>query len=344
MSEHSIAKLIAHSRENPVRWIIEGLWQEGGIGIVHSLEDEFKSVLAYQMGESVAAGNPFLRPWNVPQSRRTGFFETEMDDLEMGRRLGVMYPQGDFPDQLVVSDEALLKEFRKRPPGEKFMCVDTWVRSQRLEILVWDTINSMLAAMGDPNSERAVSAFYDKASLLPLKGLLIVRHDAKPSKDTSQRGSNQLVRGSNRLVEEASFVIHLRRETKASHRVRLEVGKLRNAPKPEPRDLWFDAGEFRLTPLDPVAAILESGPLTRPELSEQAQARFDLKQRAVDAHREKLGGLLIEGMDGHKRVLTLDCNASPDPDSPAAAWWGLLQRSGSPPGELQPCISIEGVP
>ena len=343
--EHSIAALIARARENPVRWIIEGLWQEGGIAIVHSLEEEFKSILAYQMGESVAAGTPLLRWWDVPQPRRTGFFETEMDDLETGRRLGIMYPNGDFPETLVVSDQELLREFRKRPRMiEKFECLDGWIRSQQLEILVWDTINSTLAAGGDPNSERTGSAFFDMVAGLPLKGLLVVRHDIKPSKDTSHRGSNQLVRGSNRLVEEASLVIHLRRQNKASHNVRLEVGKLRNAPKPEPMELWFDAGTFRLSAIPPVPALLESGPLARQELLDQAEARFQLKKRAVDQHRTQLSGYLLETMDGHQRVVALDYAAIPDPDSAVSRWWPLLKRPGTHPGEMQPCISIGGTP
>jgi hypothetical protein len=58
MAEHSIAKLIRKSKQNPVRWIIEGLWQEGGIVVVHSLEEEFKSVASYQIAEAVASGKP----------------------------------------------------------------------------------------------------------------------------------------------------------------------------------------------------------------------------------------------------------------------------------------------
>jgi hypothetical protein len=345
VSEHSIAKLISIARENPVHWIIEGLWQEGGIAIIHSLEEEFKSVLAYQVAESVAAGTSLLRLWGVPKSRRTGFFETEMDDLEMGRRLGIIYPDAGFPEQLVVSNEELQKELRKRTKiNERFECLDRWIRSQQLEILVWDTINSVLAAGGDPNSERTGSAFFDIVAQLPLKGLLVVRHDVKPSRDSQLRGTNQLVRGSNRLVEEASLVVHLKRETKASHKVRLEVGKLRNAPKPEPIELWFDAGTFRLSAIPPVPVLLESGALTRQELNSRAESRFQLKERTVDKHRAQLSDHLLETMEGHQRVVALDYSANPDPDSSVARWWPLLKRPQTPPGEMQPCISNEGIP
>ncbi len=90
MSEHSVAALIRKAKETRLRWVIRGLWQEGGIALVHSLEEEFKSVFAYQIAETVAAGDRLLRMWDAPRKRRVGIFETEMDDLETGRRLSMM--------------------------------------------------------------------------------------------------------------------------------------------------------------------------------------------------------------------------------------------------------------
>src|SRR5437016_917779 len=100
VAEHSIRTLIRKSKETPVRWLIEGLWQEGGIAVVHSLEEAFKSVFTYQVAEAVASGEPLLRLWKAPSIRRVGILETEMDDLETGRRLGAMYPNNEFPETL----------------------------------------------------------------------------------------------------------------------------------------------------------------------------------------------------------------------------------------------------
>ncbi len=342
--EHSILKLIRRAEETTIPWIIDGLWQEGGIAIVHSLEEEFKSIFSYQMAEAVAYGSSLLRNWAVPKARRMGILETEMDDLEVGKRLSRMYPRKDFPDKLIVSDGELIQEIRRRTSLEtKMECVNQWIRINRIEILLWDTINSILAAT-DPNSETGVSRFFDRLALLPLKGTLLVRHDVKPSKDSAYRSSNQLVRGSNRLVEDASLVIHLQRQDKAQHKVRWEVGKLRNAPKPEPLELWFDVGTFRLTPLHPVAALLESGPRTRGELIEEANARFGLKQRAVDAAISEIRPLLFEENEGHKRVFKLNLTTLVDPSFPTPPWWSHLHHVKVLPGETQGCISILDTP
>jgi hypothetical protein len=338
-SEHSIAKLIRLARETSIPWIIDGLWQQGGIVIVHSLEEGFKSIFSYQMAEAIAAGSPLLRSWQVPRPRQVGIFETEMDDLEVGKRLGKMFPQ-DWPESLIVSDQTLITEFRKKLTREsKMQCLDRWMKLNEIEILVWDTVNSMLAT-GEPNSEKSVSQFFDGLALLPQKGTLLVRHDLKPSKDTEHRHTNQLVRGSNRLVEDASTVIHLSRTDKALNRVRLMVGKLRNGAKPDPMELWFDAATFRLTPLPPVAAMLEDGPRTRQDLIKCIGERFALKERAIDTSLREFQPLLIESQRGHNRVFALNDKAIPSSDSPATRWWPLLRVPETHGGEMQGCISI----
>lgn len=323
--ESTIAKLIRYAKENKTPWIIENLWQEGGIAVLHSLEGEFKSILSYQIAEAVAGQTKLLRMWDVPHARRVGIFETEMDDLEVGKRLEVMYPKLDWPHGLEISDRTLIEEFRRRPTFEqKLYCIGNWAMVKELEILVWDTVNTMLTACGNPNDERVVSKFLDGIGQLPTKGVLIVRHDVKPSRDALVRGSNQLVRGSNRLVEDASLVVHLKRKDKAENKVIMEVGKLRNAPTPGPFELWFDAGTFRLTPLPPIAALLEEGPLSRQQLLAEAARRFNLRGRAADEHKNT-SGFVNETMEGHKRVVSLNCDLEPDPKSDEAKWWNLLR-------------------
>jgi len=341
--EHPVARLIRYSKETRVPWIVEGLWQEGGIAIVHSLEEEFKSIFSYQLSDVIAAGTPLLRRWNVPRPRRVGILETEMDDLETGNRLRKMYPREDYPDNLIVSEKSLIDEFRRKQTlGEKFECIERWMKIYEIEILIWDTINSILA-VGEPNSEVAVSRFFDKLALLPQKGALLIRHDSKPSKENESRGSNQRVRGSNRLVEDASLVIHLKRQDKAQNKVCFTVGKLRTGRKPDPLELWFDAEDFRLTPLPPVAAMLETGAKTRGQLIQLGEERFGLKQRAVDNLISEVRCLTFDSLSGHKSVLRFNPRAVPDAESSAAQWWPLLKLDGTHGGEMQPCIPILGV-
>jgi hypothetical protein len=150
--------------------------------------------------------------WQVPRPR------TEMTDLDVGNRLGVMYPTSNLPRNLAVSEENLIKQFRQCPTLKgKMDFIESWMRWGRMDLLTWDTINPILASIGDPNSEITTSKFLDAVAQLPHKGIVVVRHDGKLSRDSVLRASNQRVRGSNRLVEDASLVIHLQRVNKASH-------------------------------------------------------------------------------------------------------------------------------
>src|SRR5262249_546634 len=88
-------------------------------------------------------------------------------------------------------------------------------------------------------------------------------------------------------------------------------------------------------PRYPLAAAVCRRPLTREELITQAFSRFGLKERAVDKQADDLHSTcLLESRDGHKRVWTLDRKAVPDADSP----------TGTPSGEMQPCISTLSTP
>ncbi|MGB6451972.1 MAG: AAA family ATPase, partial [Steroidobacteraceae bacterium] len=52
------------------RWLVEGLWSEGAVGIVGGEPKCCKSFLALDLAVAVASGRPALRRFTVPQSGR----------------------------------------------------------------------------------------------------------------------------------------------------------------------------------------------------------------------------------------------------------------------------------
>ena len=341
---HEIPRLIHKFQTTQVPWIVSNLWREGGIALVHSLEGQFKSIFVYQLGESIAKGEPFLRIWDVPKPRSVGIYQSEMSDLDTGERLAKMYPHGDFPVNLRLTDEEFKKEMASRTLAEqKFEHLGRWARDLKIDVLIIDTINSLLASCGNPNHESSASRFFDLLAQLPIKASLLVRHDGKPSGDNDMRQDNQRVRGSNRQVEDASLVIGLQRTGKAEHKVTVKVGKVRNATRPGDADVWFDAESCRLTPMPPVIALLEPGPLSREELIQRGSARFKLKARALDKEIADLRPYLIEGKEGHKRLWSINFNAQiplNEDDEPTLTWFQLLRQGPQMDGvDMQPCIS-----
>jgi hypothetical protein len=331
-AENDIQRLIRKFETEPLPWIVEGLWKQTGILIVHGQEATFKSVLVFQLAEAIARGGKFLGIWKVSSARRVGIFESEMSDQDSGERLKRMFPDTrSIPTNLHITDDEFRREINSQPTIElKFQKLDRWVRDKGIEIVAFDTINGLLAVCGNPNDERAISRFYGCLSLLPVKGSLLVRHDCKPSRDTEIRGENQTVRGSNRIVEDATTVIRLQRTYKPHNQVRMRVGKLRESALPEGLDLWLDAGTFRLTLLPPVFALLGGRQLTREQLLEEAQSRFNMKRASVDAQIAEYRAYLQESNDGRKRLWELNLGALPSIDlseensSLKLAWWRRL--------------------
>jgi hypothetical protein len=322
--DHSISQLIRGAEHSNNDWHIEGLWEPNTFSLVHSLEGEFKSIFAYQVAEALATGQPLLRKWNVLTPKRVGVFQTEMPDNVVGKRLKIMYPDGRIPSNLIVSNEALkIAIQRKYSSPDKFQVIHNWLVREEIEVLLWDTITSVLSACGNPNTEEATAQFYSRLEALPLNGALVVRHDGKPSRDSEGRHSNQKVRGSNLHAEIASVIIQLHRPDRRSNKAQLDIGKLRHDTVPEPFDCWFDAGTMRLTPLPPPVALLEGGAMTREALNCELLERFKLKERSADDLIRQLENerFLLGETRGHKRIWSLNPEAVATPDTPEAAVW-----------------------
>ncbi len=328
--DHSIARLIRSAEQDRHIWLVEDLWQPNTIMVVHSLEGGFKSVFAYQIGEALATRESLLRKWAVPTAMRVGILQTEMPDIMVGQRLKQTYPSGVIPANLIVSNDALVDEMRRKfDPSDKFQILHNWITSERIDVVIWDTINNMLSACGNPNSEEATAKFYDYLEALPHKGALVVRHDGKPSKDSELRASNQKVRGSNAHAEIASVVIHLGRPDKRSNRVVMEIGKLRHGSAPDPMDCWFDIETMRLTLIPPVITVLERGTMSREALYPELLRRFSLKTRNADAAVNELQtqGFLLPSTRGHERLWSLNAAAEPEAETRDAEWWRLVKKT-----------------
>jgi hypothetical protein len=336
---HSIARLIREAETHKEAWYIEGLWQPNTVMVVHSLEGCFKSILAFQIGEALATGEPLMRKWKVPSALRVGVLQTEMPDNMVGERLRPMYPQGRIPQKLVVSDDALNMTIRGAfCPDEKFQVIHNWMTAEKIDVLVWDTINNMLSSCGNPNSEEAAAFFYNRVALLPHRGAMVVRHDGKPSKDSAMREGNQRIRGSNLHAEVASVVMQMHRKDKRTNAATLEIGKLRHDVLPEPLECWFDATKMRLTFLPPPIASLEDRPKTREELNDELLLRFKVSTRVADEMTRGLSakGFLNASQEGHQRVWTLNRAATAQPDTPEAEWLSLVIPGLEEVAEPQP--------
>jgi hypothetical protein len=285
-----------------------------------------------QLAVSVAAGEPFLRAFDVPQSRKVGIVQTELHPNQLGERLATMFPPGTTPpSKMLFADETWMRQFRlAKNVDSKLTLIRNWVDGQSIDVLVIDPAGDVFRQGSNPSDETEVAAFFDRLRTFHLKGTVLVRHDHKPKAEDHLSGNtNDRIRGSSEWKEDPETILFLKREDRRLSKIVLEVGKMRYGQKPDPIELWFDGKTFRLVPLPPVIACLEnSGPLTRADLARDVNSRFGLSVRKIDDQVGSVKAFLREHQQGHEKVFEIDWDrvvASGEDEQPTP-WLRYLHR------------------
>lgn len=318
----SASEIVRYAEQNPPKPVIHGLLYENNICLIHGVEECFKSVLVLQIAESIATGRPLLRRWKIRTPQKVGIIETEMNSHLIGARLGKMFPDQNVPKNIHFMTEESLREWRRLPLDKKFKSIETWVKQEEIKVLLVDTANDFFRGADDPSRETAVGSVFDEFRNLNLSATFPVRHDRKHRENDTEVHSNEKIRGSAEWKEDPELILYLNRKDRRTHEVYFEVGKFRYGCKPEPMTLWFDVGTFRLTPLPPVIAILESGPKTRQQLIGECKHRFGIGHTVTDEHIASQKGLLREQQRGHEKVYQIDRDKAQD-----APWGEFLEGS-----------------
>ena len=304
----TVEDLIKAAQEHPPEPVIDGLLCVGDVCVVHGEEESFNSALILQIAESIASGKPLLRRWKVPKPRKVGIVETELHPAQLGARFEVMFGTQPPRDLLIYGN---MDGFRCAPTLRKRVSlIGQWAHHEELEVLLLDTANDFFRGeSAKPNDETVVAAFFEQLRVIP-RTWGLVRHDHKPRPEDAVGGNaNNRIRGFGEWKEDPEVILYLRRPDRRLNKAVLEVGKLRYGPKPEPLELCFDAGTLRLTPLSPVIALMEEGPMSRPRLLSQAKERFGLGQRELDDQVAEFRPFLKETRHGHTKVFEIDWHA-----------------------------------
>lgn len=309
METRSLTELQALDTPDP---LITDLLYEGNVILLHGMEESFKSIIVLQLAESIALARPFLRTFQVPRAYKVGLIETEIDEAFLGLRLRHM----NFPHtpNLIIPSSNAIKDFRRaKNIKRKVQWVKELVDQSQLDFLMVDVANDFFRAPQKANNEEDVAELFDELRSLQLKGVMLVRHDKKFQLSTagySEPSSNEKIRGSGEWKEDPEVTLYIHRKDKRTNQATLEVGKNRYGKKPPILDLWFDAGTFRLTPLNPVLVLLENGPLTREQLLQQGEERFSLGHSKVDKFIKEFSEahppLVYERQQGHQKVFAID--------------------------------------
>lgn len=80
------ADVAARAADTP-RWLVEGLWSAGGVGVIGGAPKSAKTWLALEMAVAVASGRPCLGRYAVPQPGPSLVFAAEDAPLDVRERL-----------------------------------------------------------------------------------------------------------------------------------------------------------------------------------------------------------------------------------------------------------------
>jgi RecA-family ATPase len=318
----SAADLIQKAQEHPPQPIIEGIINIGDILLVHGLEESFKSVFILQVAECIAKGQPLFSFFPVPHVKRVGIIETEIHEAMLGDRLAKMSSAGHPPENMCFLSANTMRGWRRLDMRSKFEFIKRWIDQQRISVLVIDIATDFFRGDDNPSDERHAGGFFDETRNMGLEGCILVRHDRKRRESDKDNHPNEQIRGSAEWKEDPEAIVALTRVDKRTHQVIFDVGKMRYGSKPDPIDLWFDAGEFRLTALPPVIALLLTGAKTRAELGSAFQDRFNVQERLTDTMIGEQSGYLLHGQRGHERTWELNLDNIHD-----AQWAKFLPKA-----------------
>ena len=217
--------------------------------MVTAYSKEGKSLFVCNLGICIASGKPFLNQFPVPRRRRVLYFQLEISEKSMQRRLNLMLnyagENGMIPGpffQIVnlppikIDQDAGIKAAMRI------------IRATRAEVVIWDPLYKLHSQ--EENKQRDMRRVLEKFEYLrDTFGIaqVIVHHHGKPVQN-SDREAFQLKRGSSALDDFGDSYLTLTRYKKeqGSSYQRLSF-TLRNAEQPEdlvlyrnPEALWYE--------------------------------------------------------------------------------------------------------
>lgn len=216
-------------------WLIEGLWFEGGVGVLGGPPKNCKSWLGFDMAVSVASGTPCLGRHRIARPGPVMVFASEDPPPMVRQRFeGLAKLRGlDFSSLPVdVITEPVLHLDR---PQERQRLQNTVARF-RPRLLILDPLVRIYGNV-DENSAAEVSGFLGHLRALSRQfdvAVLLVHHAKKAAAGVRQPG--QALRGSGDLHAWVDSLLYLRRVSKEKLEMAIEH---RSAASPEPVELRF---------------------------------------------------------------------------------------------------------
>jgi RecA-family ATPase len=234
----------------PLKWEVEPFFTQGDRVLVYGRSGAMKSWLLLHLGLHLAAGQPWLGKFNIPQPRKVLYIDEEMGEYRLRRRLKRLGEGVGFGlEELQLGTLARLGlKGDEKGPQELLKAFESW--QWRPDIIIIEALRRVLG--GSENNAEDVAAFWRNIGPITEAGItLIVSHHMRKGVPQLRRGANtsrmggsfDAVSGSGDLLAgvDAALAIH-REYTKDA--VVIEPTKTRDAAEADAFIVSFiDAGK-----------------------------------------------------------------------------------------------------
>ncbi|QSJ04787.1 hypothetical protein [Cellulosimicrobium phage DS1] len=205
------------SKDVKIEWLLEGLFQRCGFGIVTAQPGTGKTQAAIQFMLGMALGTQVLKWPNLVGEQKILFMSLEMDHAPLKHFMGSILREYDDSDYRLFTKNVNI--FPKnmylpldKPEGMQFM--ENLLSQFKPDVVVFD---SMSKIMSKPmTDEVAAKALMEKIDLIRSKykcAVLIVHHDRKRNQDPAKQTEGNLseMYGSQFISAAADWVLSLQK-------------------------------------------------------------------------------------------------------------------------------------
>ena len=237
------------------RWMIEGIWQDKGHGIIAGEPKTYKSVLSTDIAVSVASGRPLLNSFKVNERGPVLIIQEENHPYLVQDRLrkmscskGLMDGEVSYKyDKLLmikfppILPIAILNQFGFNLTDESHRdMIQKKIKQFKPSLVIFDPLYLMLGGIDENNSKelRPVLNWLIQMRYAFNTGIMLVHHFNKSG--TSARGGQRML-GSTTLHAWVESALYCSVSNEVEHKIKVER-EFRSFQKPKSLDIQFNMG------------------------------------------------------------------------------------------------------
>ena len=225
--------------EIKVEWLIEGMLERGGVGLIASSPGVGKTQVSIQLALSAATGKRFLL-WSIPQPLKVVLFSLEMGRVGLKSFMTTIH-KGVQPQDVGLLDKNLtivpLGGFLSMDRPEGIRLMHAILDPIQPDLIIIDSVGRLSAKTLDEETAKKLNDEYINLREKYGCGIWLIHHNRKASADNKKPTELDDIYGNQYITAEVSAAFILwrnRKRTEDKNKIEFITPKLRFAQEPDP--------------------------------------------------------------------------------------------------------------